>query len=135
MVHSEGPMDFRRALCVGIVVLCYGRELFARQTNLQDRVAQLEAEVAELKAIVKTLQPDASSGDAPPAQIVNGAAQEEDRKTIGFLKDTTINLNLDAYYTWNFNRPVGRVNLLRAYDVLSNNFGLNQAGIIFERAP
>ncbi len=26
-----------------------------------------------------------------------------------------------SYYEYNFNAPVGRVNLLRAYDVLSNN--------------
>src|SRR6266576_1358206 len=51
------------------------------------------------------------------------------------LRNTTINLGIDGYYAYNFNRPVGRVNLLRAYDVLSNNFSLNQASIIFERAP
>src|SRR5436190_7354450 len=51
------------------------------------------------------------------------------------LRNTTINLGIDSYYAYNFNRPVGRVNLLRAYDVLSNNFSLNQASIIFERAP
>jgi len=135
MVHTEGPMDFRRSLYVGVIVFCYGRELSAQRPNLQDRVAQLEAEVAELKAIVKALQPAVPSGEAPPAQTANRVAQEEDPTTIDFLKDTTINLNLDAYYAWNFNRPVGRVNLLRADDVLSNNFGLNQAGVIFERAP
>jgi len=47
------------------------------------------------------------------------------------LRNTTINLGIDSYYAYNFNRPVGRVNLLRAYDVLSNNFSLNQASIIF----
>lgn len=42
---------------------------------------------------------------------------------------------LDGYYEYNFNHPVGRVNLLRAYDVLSNLFSLNQASVIFEHAP
>jgi len=58
-----------------------------------------------------------------------------DRKELDFLHDTTINVGLDGYYEYNFNAPVGRVNLLRAYDVLSNNFSLNQASIIFEHAP
>jgi hypothetical protein len=58
-----------------------------------------------------------------------------DRKELDFLRDTTINVGLDGYYEYNFNAPVGRVNLLRAYDVLSNNFSLNQASIIFEHAP
>ena len=39
------------------------------------------------------------------------------------------------YYGFNFNRPVGRVNLLRAYDVTSNNFSLNQASVLMESAP
>ena len=46
-----------------------------------------------------------------------------------------MNLALDGYYDYNFNAPIGRVNLLRAYDVLSNNFSLNQANVVFERAP
>ena len=42
---------------------------------------------------------------------------------------------VDGYYEYNFNNPVGRVNLLRAYDVSSNAFSLNQADLIVERAP
>ena len=42
---------------------------------------------------------------------------------------------VDTYYEYNFNDPVGRVNLLRAYDVSSNAFSLNQADLIVERAP
>jgi hypothetical protein len=51
------------------------------------------------------------------------------------LKGTTLNLTLDGYYGYNFNRPLGRVNLLRAYDVTSNSFSLNQAALIVENAP
>ena len=36
---------------------------------------------------------------------------------------------------WNANNPVGRVNLLRAYDVQSDSFSLNQANVIVERGP
>src|SRR4029077_3166609 len=53
----------------------------------------------------------------------------------GFLADTTFNMTLDGYYGYNFNQPVGRINLLRAYDVLSNSFSLNQATMVIERAP
>jgi hypothetical protein len=42
---------------------------------------------------------------------------------------------LDGFYGYNVNKPVGRVNLLRAYDVTSNSFSINQAGLIIERAP
>ena len=46
-----------------------------------------------------------------------------------------LNFVLDGYYGYNFNRPSDRVNLLRAYDVTSNSFSINQAALILERAP
>jgi hypothetical protein len=129
--------------------------------DLQRRVEQLEAEVAELKRLVQekssvTLQPEASPSGArvaasaipptialsstegyqqEPGAMPNASFGREDRKTLDFLRDSTINLGLDGYYAYNFNSPVGRVNLLRAYDVLSNNISLSQASVIFERAP
>jgi hypothetical protein len=73
--------------------------------------------------------------EAKPATAQQGNQQSEDRKALALLQGTTINLTLDGYYGYNFNAPVGRVNLLRAYDVSSNSFSLNQATVIFERAP
>jgi putative OmpL-like beta-barrel porin-2 len=59
----------------------------------------------------------------------------DDRKVLDFFHGTTFNLMLDGYYGYNFNKPVGRINLLRAYDVLSNSFSLNQATLVIERLP
>src|SRR4029077_6833538 len=70
----------------------------------------------------------------PPVDQGNNL-QVEERKVLDFLHGTTINVGLDGYYAYNFNHPVGRVNLLRAYDVLSNEFSLTQASVILERAP
>jgi hypothetical protein len=61
--------------------------------------------------------------------------QPADPKVFGFLRDTTINVALDGYYAYNFNNPIGRVNLLRAYDVLSNEFSLNQASVVVDHPP
>jgi len=47
----------------------------------------------------------------------------------------TLNYYFDGYYEYNFNQPIGRVNDLRAYDVLSNTFSLNQADFIFDLDP
>jgi hypothetical protein len=44
-------------------------------------------------------------------------------------------VTVDGYYAYNFNRPAGRANALRAYDVSSNSFSINQAALIIERAP
>jgi len=115
---------------------------------MQQRIDKLEDEVTELKAVVKQLQSGSSASDAstPPsapdgAAKANGVAEQqnlvqpEDRKAHDFLRDTTINLGLDTYYAYNFNHPVGRVNLLRAYDVFSNEISLSQASVILEHAP
>jgi putative OmpL-like beta-barrel porin-2 len=112
---------------------------------MQQRIDKLESEVRELKAIVKQLQsasvPASNQVDSDDGTETNvsgeqqNLVQSEDRKTLDFFRDTTINLGLDTYYAYNFNHPVGRVNLLRAYDVLSNEFSLNQASVILEHAP
>jgi hypothetical protein len=75
-----------------------------------------------------------------PAQSASFATPQEsanavDRAILDYLHGATLNLALDEYYSFNFNSPVGRVNALRAYDVLSNNISLNQADVVFERAP
>jgi hypothetical protein len=127
--------------------------------DLKQRVQQLEEEVTELKLVLRQLQapvsvttplPDAApvqavdvglaepplsqrSRGAEPAPVVTLSA--DDRKALDSWRDTTINLGLDTYYDYNFNNPVGRVNLLRAYDVLSNEFSLNQASVVLEHAP
>ena len=112
--------------------------------GLQQRVGELEDEVAELKRMVKELQTNSQQGNgsanSPSAPNRSSADQTaealtltpQDKANLGFLRDTTINIGLDGYYDYNFNAPVGRVNLLRAYDVLSNSFSLNQASLIFD---
>jgi Putative beta-barrel porin-2, OmpL-like. bbp2 len=68
--------------------------------------------------------------EAPKEQI-----NATDRGILDYLHGATLNFAVDEYYEYNFNDPVGRVNALRAYDVLSNNISLNQADLVFERAP
>jgi hypothetical protein len=81
-----------------------------------------------------------SSATATPPQGTALEASKErtnavDRAILDYLHGATLNFALDEYYSFNFNSPVGRVNALRAYDVLSNNISLNQADVVFERAP
>jgi hypothetical protein len=61
-----------------------------------------------------------TSASAVPANLPGGA---------------TLNYMLDGYYEYNFNRPPGGVNDVRAYDVLSNAFSINQADVIFALDP
>jgi hypothetical protein len=139
-----------------------GPESNPSSPSLEQKVTDLTQEVAELKALVHRLQDqlnrssptaaaDARAADAraaegslatratpaqatpapPAAQTVPPTASA----VVAYLpQGVTINALLDGYYEYNFNSPVGRVNELRAYDVSSNSFSLNQADLVIERA-
>jgi hypothetical protein len=47
----------------------------------------------------------------------------------------TLNYAFDGYYDYDFNHPIGRVQYLRAYDVLSNVFSINQANVVLALDP
>ncbi len=89
-------------------------------------------ELQEAAVIATAGAEKAQVNDSAPSGV---EINDDDRQTLDFFRGTTINLGLDTYYDYNFNKPVGRVNLLRAYDVLSNEFSLNQASIIVDHQP
>lgn len=70
---------------------------------------------------------------APTGQ--SGTPPASESSLGGLLRGTTVNFLFDGYYDYNFNSPVGRSNLLRAYDVMSNSFSIDQADLILENAP
>ncbi len=47
----------------------------------------------------------------------------------------TLNYMFDGYYEYDFNHPIGRIQYLRAYDVLSNAFSINQAVVMLNLDP
>jgi len=114
--------------------------LSARIDSLQ---TQLNEKAGETESTANTVAARSTGGEAPNAQpaiqiSTQASAQpttKDDSPTRDFLQGTTLNLTVDGYYAYNFNRPTGRVNLLRAYDVSSNSFSLNQATVVLERAP
>jgi hypothetical protein len=71
---------------------------------------------------------------APVETKLEGAVAPVATAAPSLLENTTINVAFDGYYGFNFNSPIGRANLLRAYDVSSNSFSLNQANIVIENA-
>ena len=97
--------------------------------NPADSIAAPVA-AANVTATAVTGLPQSASPAAQKEQVIAA-----DREILDYLHGATLNFALDEYYGYNFNRPVGRVNALRAYDVLSNNISLNQADVVFERAP
>src|SRR5450432_3489945 len=116
--------------------------------DLSLRVSELSALVQKLQARVEELEGKTRASDqlvAPDRGTADTAAQffatqgtstpALPRSGASLLGGTTVNFLFDGYYGFNFNNPIGRVNLLRAYDVSSNAFSLNQAGVVLENAP
>jgi putative OmpL-like beta-barrel porin-2 len=101
--------------------------------ELLQRIAALELQLAELKNLVNAQR--AASDAVEPADAPAGQARADDGVFLDYLHDLKFGVGLDTYYGFNFNRPLGRVNLLRAYDVTSNNFALNQTGVVIESVP
>ena len=112
-------------------------DMNAELQMLRQRVAQLEAKQAAdspatpaSSAVTQTVQ------TAPTATAALPAAPETTPPAISnLMRGVSLNFMMDGYYGYNFNNPIGRVNRLRAYDVLSNAFSLNQANMILDDAP
>lgn len=119
----------------------------SREQEIRSLRKELEAIAARLDALENTKStPSASEKSSSTLQVkqepsasVEGGEQitlrPEDATTLDFFRGTTINFGIDGYYGYNFNQPIGRVNLLRAYDVTSNSFSINQANIMIEHLP
>lgn len=107
------------------------QELRAELARISARLDALERSPAPATAPVAAAPPATSPASPQPAPVLSAA----DQPMLDFFRSTSIGINLDGYYTYNFNEPIGRVNLLRAYDVSSNSFSLNQADLVLERQP
>ena len=155
--HWSSRQAVIKNMCLLLVVLLTSvSQLLAQDGMPSTRSDELDPDVQQLKILVQQLQTRVGQLEAqqknaqtsPEAGIVSSNAtvsrsstpaptvlSQDDRGLLDFLHDTTLNLTFDGYYGYNFNRPVGRVNLLRPYDVTSNSFSINQTAIIVERAP
>ena len=118
------------------------RELHQELDAIAARLSALEHEStpaipgsASAEGSASSAPASASSSAATPASPSAPLGVTADAPPLGFLGSTTFAIGVDGYYGYDFNAPVGRVNLLRTYDVSSNSFSLNQVGLIAERLP
>jgi len=132
------------------------QELKEMVLNLQSRVAALERQNAQLRG---SRMPDGAGGPGDAAALASATADLRRTEPVQLVAaqvsastssasaqvasvlpanlpgGATMNYLLDGYYEYNFNQPTGRANNLRAYDVLSNVFSINQADFIFDLDP
>lgn len=91
-------------------------------------------------AVSRAVMPAAATAPVSPPGSALSQAQPPAPSVLSVLPTNlpggaTLNYTFDGYYEYNFNQPPGRVNELRAYDVLSNVISINQADVIFELDP
>lgn len=118
--------------------------------DLAKQIARMNATIEKLQHRVDDLEAKLASTSTPPAPAIAPAPATQPTEqaalpapqpvspasAVGeFLRGTSINFLVDTYYDYNDDDPIGRVNRLRAYDVLSNAFSLNQADMVVENAP
>ena len=137
------PMTFTATISALLVLTCSALAQDAsapapppspREQQLLDRIQKLEERIAALEARLPPApaQPAQPTEAAlPPAEQVASAPGP----ISNFMRGTSVDFLLDTYYGYNFNDPIGRVNRLRTYDVLSNAFSLNQADVILANDP
>ncbi len=121
-------------------------ELRGMVLKLQSRIDDLEARSNSPQTVLNAAaapvlpRPLSSPTMEPPISPQLQAKQTDSKSPStgalpDFLHGTTLNFLFDGYYGYNFNAPIGRDTVLRAYDVSSNSFSLNQAAVILENAP
>jgi len=110
-------------------------QIAARLSALEHESTPTNPKPASAEATRSTATADTSSSAPTPTPRAAPEVVTADAPTLGFFRSTTVGISVDGYYGYNFNEPVGRVNLLRAYDVSSNSFSLNQVSLIAERLP
>jgi Putative beta-barrel porin-2, OmpL-like. bbp2 len=140
LVMATAPCEAQEQQSTNSTAAADNRVLEQEVSDLKAMVTKLEARIDELEkhSTPKPAQPEDPTAlkptDAATEQTAQAASAQPAPANV-VPPGSTINFFLDANYNYNFNQPIGRVNLLRAYDVLSNTFGINQAGLVFERAP
>jgi hypothetical protein len=118
---------------------------------LEDRIRDLESKLAAKEAketAAPAINTAANSNNAAPAapavaaqEVADlkkelSAMQEDAKKNSGFInffRDVEVSGLVDGYYSYNFNRPDGRVNTGRAFDPRDNSFSLNLAKLTLEK--
>ncbi len=117
-------------------------ELRRRVKELEERLKKLEAaqpsngaSVSSDKATIPVgVTPPPATNPSPSTQA-DDKAKSKDQGVLDFFREVEVSGFIDGYYGYNFNKPAGRVNVLRNFDTRSNQFALNLAEVVIEKKP
>lgn len=113
------------------------RELRQRVKQLEERIEKLEA-ARQAEGATNTGSKEATPTAATPAPEARDAPpslKKEDGGFLDFFREVEVSGFVDGYYSYNFNKPSDRVNVLRNFDTRHNQFALNLAKLVVEKRP
>lgn len=143
--HSEEE-DLRQTVReLSLRVSALEKELHKEQTETAIESASSKPTTPATPALdvrsgVEVISSSSMTETAAVAGVTTQTAPTQNSSTVSVLPTqlpggATLNYAFDGYYDYDFNHPIGRVQYLRAYDVLSNAFSINQADVVFALDP
>ena len=102
--------------------------------------AALVLPAVDVRSSVESVSSSGVAQTAPVAEAGTQAATAQNTSATSVLPaflpgGATLSYMFDGYYEYDFEHPIGRIQYLRAYDVLSNAFSINQADVVFDLDP
>ena len=112
-----------------------------RMQAMEKEIRDLRSEIAALKqaGTPPTTPPTPAQAAVPQSSLVSTTAPASSSSTApslsSLLGSTTLSGFVDLYYGQNFNNPASRSNTLRAFDLATNQFGLNLVELVVDKQP
>jgi hypothetical protein len=134
LCSGQGPTDAAQQPTAG---------MSQRMQALEQEISDLRTDLAALKQTSNPQATTATAAATPVAQsnLVSGGSSAASPTSTpapslaGLLGPTSLSGFVDLYYGQNFNNPTTRTNSLRAFDLASNQFGLNLVELVVDKAP
>jgi Putative beta-barrel porin-2, OmpL-like. bbp2 len=142
--HGEDEDLRKQVRELALRVSALEAELHRQRTGTPAESASLQPAALVLPAVDvrSSVESVSSSGVAEAAPVAAGSGQAATQTPPAASAlptvlpgGATLNYLFDGYYEYDFNHPIGRIQYLRAYDVLSNSFSINQADLVFDWTP
>jgi len=110
-------------------------ELRLEVKQLKERLEKLEQQPRTVSAAADKPKETSAEPRATPEATTAPPGKTDDHSILNFFKEVEVSGFIDGYYGYNFNKPAGRLNVLRNFDTKSNQFALNLAEIVIEKKP
>jgi len=136
-----GPLVIFIAIVIGCSQLGAQEQAGSAGSDTSAKIDQLQKELESLKAQIEQLKKTQTQKEKAPAATVvavtEAPAAPASKPTLAerLFNSTNISGSVDGYYGLDFEHPADRQAGLRVFDNYQNQFSLNLAEVVINRAP